>query len=377
MRALVIIDTIFAARERAMLSRLEMGLADEGIRVVHAVPAGAAAKEEAASGAGQPVFASAVTYSDAAIPFSLGIRAHRLREAVRRAEDLDDDEPVADVIHAWGGGTWAMAMELGRLERAPMILEVWRAGLVARAATLSETKDKSRRLMLLSPDQAIDRALAAAGGGGVGIPVRSAPWGVFTPTEIRLPFSSDRPLSAMVIGSGQDQGSFTAAIVGLAEVVKERPDTLIFVDAEAAQRTKLWKAANELGIVPNLTLIDQLEARRDLVLDGDLLVVPEARGEQRSILLEAMAGGMIVVAAADPMVSSLQNGFTARLIGSSTGKAWGQSLLAILRDVRACRELAASARSFVATQRQASSQVRAVIEAYSAIARRQTIPIGR
>ncbi len=374
MRALVIIDTIFAARERAMLSRLELGLADDGIRVVHAVPAGAAAKEEAASGAGQPVFASAVTYSDAAIPFSLGIRAQRLCAAVRRAEGLDDDEPVADIIHAWGGGTWAMAMELGRLERAPMILEVWRAGLVSRAATLSETKDQTRRLMLLSPDQAIDRALAAA---GVAIPVRSAPWGVFTPSATRLPFDTDRPLSAMVIGSGQDQGSFTAAILGLADVVKERPDTLIFVDAEAAQRTKLWKAANELGIVPNLTLIDQLEARRDLVLDGDLLIVPEARGEQRSILLEAMAGGMIVVAAADPMVSSLQNGFTARLIGSSTGRAWGEGLLAILRDPRACRELAASARSFVATQRQASSQVRAVIEAYSAIARRQTIPIGR
>ncbi len=373
MRALVIIDTIFAARERAMLSRLELGLADEGIRVVHAVPAGAAAKEEAASGAGQPVFASAVTYSDAAIPFSLGIRAQRLRGAVRRAEGLDDEEPVADVIHAWGGGTWAMAMELGRLERAPVLLEVWRAGLIPRAAALSESRDQSRRIMLLSPDQAIDRALAGA---KVGVQVRAAPWGVFTPPECRVPFAVDRPLSAMVIGSGQDQGSFAGAIAGLADAVRERPDTLIFVDADAAQRTKLWKAANELGIVPNLTLIDQLEARRDLVLDGDLLVVPEARGEQRSILLEAMASGMIVVAAADPMVSSLQNGFTARLIGGTTAKAWGQGLLATLRDVRACRELAASARSFVALQRQASGQVRAVIDAYGAVGRRQSIPIS-
>ncbi len=38
MRILIIADESFASRERAMLSRLEVGLADEGVRVVHVIP---------------------------------------------------------------------------------------------------------------------------------------------------------------------------------------------------------------------------------------------------------------------------------------------------------------------------------------------------
>ena len=38
MRVLILADGLFATRERALLSRLEVGLADEGVRVVQATP---------------------------------------------------------------------------------------------------------------------------------------------------------------------------------------------------------------------------------------------------------------------------------------------------------------------------------------------------
>ncbi|MEZ6233084.1 MAG: hypothetical protein R3B68_02735 [Phycisphaerales bacterium] len=67
---------------------------------------------------------------------------------------------------------------------------------------------------------------------------------------------------------------------------------------EGDARAGLWKVlqARNDGAA---SLIENVEANRALVLYGDVLLVPEALGERRTIVLDAMGAGMAVLAAAD------------------------------------------------------------------------------
>lgn len=369
MRALILADRLFAVREHAMLSRLEIGLADEGVRVVHAIPRSAGRMEAAVgAGSGAGVFASSLTYSDAAIPFTLGLRAQSLLDQVRRRDGLDDDERAIDVVHACGGSAWGLALEIARREDALAVLEVWRMGLVPKAAALRGREG----VVLLAPDPTIERALRAALGtptGGVsgaaagGLGIEVGVWGVYTPDEVRTPLSGE-VASVMVVGSGHDTASFAAAVAALAEVARRNPTLMVFIDADAARRVRAWRIANQAGVLSQFSCIEHLEARRDLLVAGDILMLPEARGEQRTSLLEAMAAGMIVVAASDPGVSVLQNGFTARLVGEANRSAWETALTDVLSNPDEARRLSASAHAYIAQHRRASAHVRAVLQVY-------------
>ncbi|MCE7974858.1 MAG: glycosyltransferase [Leptolyngbya sp. PLA1] len=176
------------------------------------------------------------------------------------------------------------------------------------------------------------------------------------------------------MGAGLDTGAYAAALRGLAVAAGVRPDMHVFADAVAARRAGLWAAARRLGLLDRLSLIEELEGRRDLLMQADLLVLPEARGDQRSVLLEAMATGVVVVAAADPLVTTLQDGRTARLVTDHA--AWGAAFTDVLTNEARTRSLALSANEYVRTNARVSDYVRGVLAAYQALAPDSALPFG-
>ena len=366
MRVLILADEFFASRERGLLSRLEVGLADEGVRVIHAVPEGFSAE------APEGVFSRVLTYSSKTL---LLTRPLAVRKLVRALAEIDETEQPAgiDVVHVFGGSVWGLGTDLAIEIGAGLALEVWRVGLVERARGVKlEDGDVP---LLVAPDPAIERALAQAPAAASAPTCRLAAWGVLTPSTAREILQPGKAPSVMVIGSGRDHQAFRSAVEGIASVARDNPDLRIFCDALAARRSDVWTLARKLGILHNLSLIDELEGRRDLLLHGDVLVLPEARGEQRSILLEAMAAGMVVIAAADPMVSVLQDGVTARLVPKGPGQ-WGAVLRDVVTNPERARGLARSAREFVKTHRRASDHVRSVMNAYEWLASDDPLPFG-
>jgi hypothetical protein len=368
MHTLILADALFASRERALLSRLEIGLADEGVRVLHAIPESAARAGPTLFGG--EVFTRAVTYPDRAIPFTTGLRARVLLSTIATALQADE-LPDIDVVHVFGGSAWGLGLELARRAGAGVVLEVWRAGLIAQAKTLRIRGDGD--VLLAAPDTATERALLAEGSGST---VRLTPWGVYTPPEARNILSAGRAPAIMLIGTGLDARAFHACLAGIAEAVKAAPDLLVFADALAVRRSGSWAVAAKLGIRERLSLIEELESRRDLLVQGDIIVQPEARGEQRSVILEAMAAGMAVAAAADPMVHILQNGVTARLAPSHDVAAWGRMLTEMLTQRDATRVLANRGREFVREHRRASEHVRTVLAAYQWLSSAEPIPFA-
>lgn len=362
MRILTLADHIFASRERALVTRLEVGFADESVRVVHAVPEGAAA---ALPG---EVYSQSFTYSEGGLLISRAVRVRKLVEQLDSLRTADEERAV-DVVHVFGGAAWSLGIEVARQTGAGLALEVWRAGLVSRARNLRVTGQLPP--VFFSPDAAIERLLRAE---DPGIAVRSTPWGVHTPDQPRPILRPGRAPTAMVVGGGRDLHAFGAALRGLAVAARSYPDLMIFMDPLPARATTIARLARDLGLRRHLSMIEGLENRRDLLLQGDLLIQPESGGEQRSIVLDAMASGLVIVAAQDPLISSLIDGVTAYLVRKPDPAAWGSAICGILERPEQARTLVASARQWVRQHRKASDHVRAVLESYHWMTSKASIP---
>lgn len=389
MRVLILLDDLFASRESPMVARLEVGLADEGVRVLHAVPsagpgqgadAGSLFRAEtgdAAPDAGSSFFSTRVEYAKPVVPWFRRLSARDLVRSLRTAS-RDEGAPV-DVVHVFGGAAWSLGLEAASLLNAGLVVEVWRRGLTDRARPLHQLALARARgradaaPVFLAPDPGIERALLQH---GPGLLVRPAPWGVHAPAAARTVLARGRVPSIMVVGSGRDPRAFGSAVLGLADVARQHPDFLVFMDALACRRADVWKLARGAGLLGRLSLVHELESRRDLLLRGDVLLQPEALGEQRSVLLDAMAAGMVVVAGSDPSVSALADGRNARLVHSRTREAWSAAISSVLSDRTAAQALANSAWEFVRTERRASAHVRAVLSVYEWMRGAESIAIG-
>lgn len=345
---------MFASRERTLLARLEIGLADEGESVLQALPRQVLATLEPG------VFARSLAYSTRTFFLTRRLAVRRLAQSVR--DILRDEVGGIDVVHVFGGSAWGLAGELAGELKAALAVEVWRFGLCERAAREWDFGGGGAPA-LFAPDAVTERELRRL---APRAQVFAAPWGVL-PADAREVLLPERAVSVMMVGTGRDGAAFAAALGGVVAAAKGTPDLLIFCDADAARRADLWKVARKLGVLDRLSLIEDLEARRDLVLEGDVLVHPEAAGEQRSLLMEAMARAIPVVAARDPRVSVLVEGTTARLVAGEQAGQWEAALRGLLTDVAGARALGASARAVVREQRRASAHVKAVLSGYGSL----------
>ena len=363
MRVVIIADRLFASRERSMLARLQVGLADEGLRVVQALPIGV----EPASGG---MLTETVSFEETGPPFSLHRRAAVTAQALLDSAKASDGDPPA-VVHAFGSPVWDFGLALAEKLDAAFILEAWRAGL-ARAVQRSFTKAHGRAgQLVLCPDAKLAQQLRTEIPEAV---VRHSPWGVYTDEPTRPVLQPGKAWSIMIAGAGYDRLAFATAFEAIADIVRTRPDMLVFADALAARRTDLWKLAARLGIRERLSLVDEMDTNRDLVLRGDMLILPEARGEQRTLVLEAMGRGMPVVAAADPLNGSLIDGRSALLVPANERTRWVQQLEALLSTPELVTELTTSARAYIAEEHRPSRQVNCVIDAYEAAVGKKSIP---
>ncbi len=369
MRVLILVDEFFASRERSMLARLEIGLADEGVRVIHAVPDSDLNRPQVGAMGG--VFRSMVPYSRRVLSVTRGLAARRIVRNLALIDDADEPDPI-DVVHVFGGSVWELGRRLAGALDAGLALEVWRAGLVQRAVR-GPQRSGGNRPVFLAPDTAIESALRTGG-----VSVRPTYWGVHASEPPREVVPPGRAPSAMFIGSGRQTKPFQSAFEGVASSFQRNGDGLIFVDALAARRAGIWKIAERLGVLNRLSLIEELESRRDLLLQGDFLIQPESAGEHKSVVLDAMSNGMLVIAAADRFISCLIDGRTANLVpvpaAASGGDAWSAMIDRLLARPADRRAIAASAHQFIRSNRLASAHIRAVLDAYMWMTASEAIP---
>lgn len=200
MRVLIIADASFHAREREMLSRLEVGLVNEGVRVVQAVPRSVADRDP---GAGQDgVFARSLVYDDRGPALLRRLRDRTFAAEVARLREPEDERPV-EVVHVFGEGAWETAAGVAGALGSALAVEVWSAALIGRAARARWPAAGERApVLFMAPDRPIESRLREeVERPGLGA-VRLAPWGVHVPAAPREAPPSDRVRSIMIGGGG-------------------------------------------------------------------------------------------------------------------------------------------------------------------------------
>ncbi|TVQ59411.1 MAG: hypothetical protein EA379_11220 [Phycisphaerales bacterium] len=364
MRVLLIADRSFAARERSMLDRLEIGLADEGARIVRLSP-------ENESHDNERSLSARLHYHDKGGAL---VELTRLRPLLRDLADLnmpapegvDASRPI-DIIHAWGDGCWDLATDLAQETGAALAMDVWSLDALAVARRSAADRPGARASegvapTWFAPDAAmhaeIQRQMPSAAS-------RLTPWGVHLGEE-RTPLSRlPDSFSIVITGTGRDASACTQALRAVGALGAEFPQMLVFLDAAIIRRRHaVWREAQSLGLLDRLSVLEDVEGRRELVVQADILLQPEGPAEHRTLPLDAMANSMIVIAQADPAISALVHNETALIVDSRSQGAWQSALRSVLEHPENGVALAQSARSFIAHERLASAHVRSVLSAY-------------
>lgn len=374
MRILFVADRSFSRRERAMLRRLEVGLIAEGISIIRMTPAslGTVAGEDLTAG---------VEYQDRGSRLTLGLRARRALRDVQMVASEQPDRPF-DAVHAWGPGCWAFAREMAIRGGAHLVVEVWSAEGVSRAAGFERSEPVPR-----AADGSAD---AAAGGapdataparvwntaaervsealeGATTWPRRVSPWGVHIPEEpIRAGHGG--PIAACVISSGRSAAHTLAFLEGVADLGGAWGEILLFMDAVAVDRhVDVWKRAEQLGLLGSLSVIADMESRRALILKTDLMVHPEPLTDCRSVLLDAMASGMTLVAGAPGLFDAAVDDETAVILRDQSPDGWAKTLSRIVEDEALRDRIGGNARAYIKDHRLAHAHVQALASLYRSL----------
>lgn len=341
-----------------MLARLEVGLADEGVRVVHAVP-------KAIAGA-DPVglYSRVVGYDDDGFPIPMTVRARRLMEALEEQAN-DGDEGRIDLVHAMAPRTWALALEVAKRLGAAAALEVWDAGVVGRASDLASSESGPS---LMVGDDALLRLV------GRRAPVTRthfAPWGVHGESITRRALTEDRAIGLTILVEGARTPWLESALTGLAVCCRRDARVMVFLNGERAHAHAAWKIVQKLSLADRVSIIPDAEARREAILGLDGLLIAEPGGKLRSIALDAMACGLPVIAAADPSIGVLIDGVTAALVSHPESQRWESAIASLLAGDERIERLRQSAMAWATEKRTASGHVHAVLRAYEAIVAEQ------
>jgi hypothetical protein len=353
MHVALIVDEERLAHEQPTLNRLAIGLIGDGAQVTRIVPE-SFVSQSVDRGEQRVALASRIPTPMTVLPWMRADRTSRL------AESMEKGPP--DVLYAMGERAWDLGRDLARRLERPLAIDVWSADQIRRvprgrraapvAAYVTPTRPMAEALR-----QRIDADL-----------VCHVPMGVAVPSRARSILAApDQAIALAIIGTGRDVPAYRALLGGLSRAVQQMPQIQSFIELDGPNEHEIWRHARRLELLENVSALTDASQHRALLTRCDLLLVPEQFGDLRSIMLEAMAFGMPVLAANDPFLDMLEDGTTAAIVEMPDAEAWARQLRRLLTEPETARALGAAGRDRVAAAHRSSDQVAALVETFERI----------
>ena len=177
------------------------------------------------------------------------------------------------------------------------------------------------------------------------------PLGVTTMPKNK-PFS-DSPTKCAVILNGGDEPKSTEKIL---EALKAHPEIHIFLELDGKKDHKVWSVVEEENMLNRTTCLQNVASLRSLIIQSDLVILPSSHMPLRTVLLEAMASGVPVLAKKIEGFDMLVEGETALIVKGS----WNEPLKTILQDDDLSSRLGSAATTLVATNYGSAAQIAAL-----------------
>ncbi|MCA9273817.1 MAG: glycosyltransferase [Phycisphaerales bacterium] len=346
MRVILLVDRDFAHRELRLIRKVAIGLVDAGWRTIVALPDDMTARFDDVPGV------QAIGYRDRGVPWTRSLRARELTDQTQSSTD----DPT--VVHVFGSRAYGIASDVARYLGVALVLEVHARDVVQKAVSI--LNDEADGGLALTPCTTLVNALIAAGVQHAS--AREIPWGVASRDAI-IGRETTEVMGVVLAGTGSNPQLWEAAIRGLALVASRREDFVILADDTAVLRSGIDKLVHSIGLSPLLSRIPRLEADRELVLRADIMLWPDHDGEHRSIVLDAMAWGVAVVASEDRDVPVLCNPSIAQLVSGDPAE-WAGAIEALLAAELNRRELGRRAHEHISQHHRPSKHVAGLLDAY-------------
>lgn len=346
MRVLLIVDRDFAHRELRLMRKVAIGLVDAGSRTLLALPADMKGRFADIPGV------KIIGYRDRGVPWTRTLRAREI------ADEAGDPAGDPTIVHAFGGKAYGIASDLARLIGADLVLEVHAKALAQHAAGV--LNDEMGDGMALAPSTTIVNALIAAG-----VPhasAREVPWGVSS-RGVELARDPSEVLGIVLAGTGSDAETWDSVLRGLAQIASRREDFLILADDTASLRAGIDRLVSSIGLSPLYSRIPKIEAERDLVIRADIMIWPDHDAEHRSIILDAMASGVSIVATEDRDVPVLSDPSIARLVSGGAAE-WAAAIETLIADPEERAALGRRAHESIAQNHRPSKHIAGLLDAY-------------
>ncbi|MHC4415444.1 MAG: glycosyltransferase family 4 protein [Planctomycetota bacterium] len=349
----LIIDEERLACEQSLHDRVSVGLVEAGVRLTRVVPHTRPVIEP---GAGEKPKAPAarVEVRMNVPPWMRRGRAHRLAGAMESA--------VPDLLHAVGEQAWRVGLDLAKVIDRPVTLDVWSA---EQARRVPHSRVASRVAGYIVPTEPMAEALRQRVDTEL---VSVVPTGIVVPREPHTVLVDPEDAIALaIIGSGQDVGAYKAMLSGLSHLTVDFPQIQACLELRGAHEHDIWRHARRLDLLGHVSAIVDAALHRSLLTGCDILVVPERNGEVRSLMIQAMACGMPLVASDDPFLDMLVADQTAIVVGEADPDEWARQLRRLLVEPELARNLGASARAWVANRHRMGDHVAKLLAAFEQV----------
>ncbi len=363
MHLAMLIDDERLTHERAMLNRLCLGLIGESVQITWIVPAVDESRQ-------QDTTMSPARQIEAPMRVPPWFRTHR---ATVLADALDKSPP--DVLYALGGDTWPLALDIARRLECPLALDLWKPSLL-RALPKGRKARSVACYVAASPPLAADLRRQNIDEDLISI----CPLGVAPPPPSDSPDTpSHKPLENIedvlalaIIGSGHNLPAYDALLTGLSRLVREHPQTRIFLELCGPRSHDIWRRAQRLDLLPHISSFSDASQLRPLLTKCDALLMPEATGEIRSLLLEAMMNGLPILATSDPYLDFLIDEETATLIDEPSPERWTRQLRRLTTETDEFRTIARTATEQIAESHRSTRQIHLLRETLERIVSGET-----
>ncbi len=353
MHLALIIDPERLRRERAMLERIAADLTAREIQLTAIVPEPSG--RNAASG-DEPMLCG-TTELHARMQVPPWMRRARARQV---AGTLVNGTP--DLIHAIGEQAWTVGLDLARVIDRPVTLDVWSADLLKR---VPPGRAAARVAAYLAATEPIADALRDRVEPGL---VSIVPMGVQMPPQPRKILADpEASMCLAIIGSGRDLAGYRALLTGLSRLTSNLPQIQACLELRGPCEHEIWRQARRLDLLGHISTIVDAAMHRPLLTGCDVLVVPERLGQVRTILLEAMAVGMPVVAADDPYLGVLVHDETALIVDHGSPEDWEEKLRLILTDPALSSRLSGAARELIGRRHHPAAQAEKLAGAFQQV----------
>ncbi|MDA0294781.1 MAG: hypothetical protein O3A31_02300 [Planctomycetota bacterium] len=320
LRAAFILDSTRVHQELAAFTRLAVGLATEGVRVLLALD-GDPRDDIDDRDAPTPTITIPTR-----VPF--WIRERAVHSVLDTLTEVGMDE--LDVVVSVGPGSGAFASRLADQLDVPLVVE-------ARSRSEVTAIDRNPRVTVVTATEGL-RDLAAARVGED----RCTHLPIPVPRTMR---STSQPRGlGVILGPVGNATIWTALIDGMASGA-EFPGGLQHLAIELSGRPidgRIWSHLRRRNLLSRVTAFDDADRLRGLLAEAAVIITPDSDRPIRSIERQAMYGGAVPIGVADPHRTDLQPGIDAILLeGSNTRRAaaWHDAVESARRPglAEACR----------------------------------------